>query len=142
MRSQTAPSLPAAPFRESSAAELVFHGVEQAGPSFEGRVFLNNENADETTPLTAEAGYGGSFHVYGYGEPLPPATAAARESATGAVAPIDKRVTADPDALRVALERAEGITVTVVAVPVDPGGPLPDRAFEDVEAVFDRAARG
>src|SRR2546425_10342320 len=48
-------------------ADIVFEGVEQAGGSFEARVFLNNPEADTSTPMTPEHGYAGSFHVYGYG---------------------------------------------------------------------------
>ena len=122
------------------AAEIVFSGVEQAGPSFEGRVFLNNPSASGSTPLDAAAGYAGSFHVYGYGTPAPPGVAeavAARGAEGGAVAPIEKRVRADEAAVRAALERTDQLVVTVVTVPVDPGGAPPERAFEDVQVVFD-----
>ena len=142
MSSRTSPPVPAAPFREARAVELRFGGIEQAGPSFEGRVYLNRPDADEHAPRTPEAGYAGSFHVYGYGEPLPPAVAEAKERAPGgaAAAPIELRVTADPAAVRAAVADADELTVTVVAVPVDPGGALPERPFERVEAVLDRAA--
>jgi hypothetical protein len=141
MGSYTAPSIPLREFRDARAAELVFRGVEQAGPSFEARVFLNNPAADETTKGTPEAGYAGSFHVYGYGEHPPPAMAEAKASRApgGApVAPIEKRLRVDEAALRTALERSDELTVTVVPVPADPGGPIPDRPFEDVEVVLDR----
>src|SRR5438067_7855743 len=59
--------------------DLVFRGVEQAGPSFEARVFLNNPAADESTLQAPETGYAGSFHVYGYGEPAPPAIVEAKQ---------------------------------------------------------------
>jgi hypothetical protein len=144
MGSHTAAPIPIAPFREARELELRFGGIEQAGPSFEGRVFLNDASADERSPLTPEAGYAGSFHVYGYGRPLPPAVAEAKErQAPGgpAVVPIEARLVADPAAVRAALERADDqLTVTVVPVPVDPGGPVPERPFETVEAIFDRAA--
>jgi hypothetical protein len=48
-------------------ADIKFAGIDQAGKSFEGRVFLNNPAADENTPTTKEQGYSGSFHVYGFG---------------------------------------------------------------------------
>jgi len=48
-------------------ADILLHGVEQSGASFEGRVFLNNPKATHDTPTTPEHGYAGSFHVYGYG---------------------------------------------------------------------------
>jgi hypothetical protein len=143
MATQTARPVPAAPFRAARTVELRFGGVEEAGPSFEGRVFLNNPAAEERSPLTPEAGYAGSFYVYGYGEPLPPAVAdAKRRAPDGAViVPIDMQLALDPAAVRAAVADADELTVTVVPVPVDPGGPLPERAFERVEAVFDRAGR-
>jgi hypothetical protein len=139
MASYTAPPIPA-PSRTFRAAALVFRGVDQAGPSFEGRVFLNRPDADETTPRTPEMGYAGSFHVYGYGEAAPPAIAEAKRSgATGPVAPIEKRVLADETALRAALADSDEVTVTVVPVPNDPGGATPERPFEDLTVLFDPA---
>ena len=37
-----------------------------------------------------------------------------------------------------ALEGAGELTVTVVPVPADPGGEVPERPFQDVEIVFGR----
>ena len=48
-------------------ADLEFYDVEHAGASFEGRVFLNNENADEATPKTKEYGYADSFYIFSHG---------------------------------------------------------------------------
>jgi hypothetical protein len=141
MGSYTARPIHVGSFRESRRAELVFRGVEQAGASFEGRVFLDNPDANEATLKTAGNGYAGSFHVYGYGDHPPPALAAQkmRRGAAGpAVAPIEKRVNVDAAVLRTALERSDELTVTVVPVPADPGGPVPERPFETVEVVFDR----
>jgi tyrosinase len=53
--------------REFSRADIEFHGVDHAGASYEGRVFLDNPSADETTPKSPEAGYAGSFHIFGHG---------------------------------------------------------------------------
>jgi hypothetical protein len=130
-------------FRGARRAEVVFAGVDQAGPSFEARVFLNNPDADESTAQTPETGYAGSFHVYGYGEPAPPAIAEAKAKqggGGGAVAPIEKRLHADEAAVRAALEGSDELTITVVPVPADPGGAAPVRPFEHVDVVFDRAA--
>jgi hypothetical protein len=141
MASYTAPPIPAAPFRGERRAELVFAGVEQGGPSFEGRVFLNNPDADESTARSPETGYAGSFHVFGYGEQAPPAIAEARvgrAEGDGPVAPIEKRVRPDEGAVRAALERSDELIVTVVPVPADPGGAIPERPFERVEAVFQK----
>lgn len=132
-----------ASFRGARRAEVVFAGVEQAGPSFEARVFLNNPEADESTPQRPETGYAGSFHVYGYGEPAPPAIAEAKAKQAeggGAVAPIEKRLHADEVAVRAALEGCDELTITVVPVPADPGGAVPARPFEHVDVVFNRAA--
>ena len=90
-------------------ADIVFDGVEQAGGSFEARVFLNNPEADASTPMTPEHGYAGSFHVYGYGrypgEPAP---------AGSPTAPTTRYITAT-DAVRAALASGD-VTVTTVAV--------------------------
>ena len=122
----------------------MFEGVDQAGPSFEARVYLNHPGADETTPRTPEAGYAGSFHVYAYGTPAPPAIAErkTRQAARGhePIAPIEKRLHADERALRTALERSDELIISVVPVPVDPGGPVPERPFTNVHVVFDRGA--
>ncbi len=48
-------------------ADLIFEDVDHAGPSFEGRVFLNNPNATAETATTLENGYAGSFHIFGHG---------------------------------------------------------------------------
>lgn len=143
MAARTSSPVSVTPFRGKLRAELVFGGVEQAGPSFEGRVFLNNPDADESTPLTPETGYAGSFHVYGYGTPAPPAVAEAKAKQArggGPVAPIEKRVQADERALSTAIEGSNELTITVIPVAVDAGAATPERPFEDVEVVFDRAA--
>ena len=77
--------------------------MEQAGPGYEARVFLNNPDADQNTPRTAEHGYAGSFHVYGLGVPLPEKAA------------IQKSVMAT-DAVRAATKDSSHVTVTVVPV--------------------------
>ena len=47
--------------------DLELHGIDHSGLSYEGRVFLNNPRATENTALDAEAGYAGSFHIFGHG---------------------------------------------------------------------------
>lgn len=47
-------------------ADLIFYGVDHAGPSYEARVFLNRKDADADTPREAAAGYAGSFMVFGH----------------------------------------------------------------------------
>jgi len=93
--------------------ELVFHGIDQSGPSYEARGFLNNPDADAATPLTAEHGYAGSVHVYGYGQwraadPGAPPPGQSR-------APMTRTLDAT-EAVRRALAAGPDLTVTVVAV--------------------------
>ena len=83
MGAQTSGPISVESFESLDRPELVFRGVEQAGPSFEGRVFLNQPDADEATATSPEAGYAGSFHVYGYGEHPPPALADEQGDAEG-----------------------------------------------------------
>lgn len=52
---------------EVARADLIFYGVDHSGPTYEGRVFLNNPKASEKTAMTAEEGYAGSFMVFGHG---------------------------------------------------------------------------
>jgi hypothetical protein len=117
---------PAQGFR---CADLVFEGVEQAGRSFEARVFLNKPDADERTARTLGAGYAGAFHVYGYG-PQQPRGPGVRSSAQSA--PITKYLVAT-EAVRQALRKTARLSVTVVAVP-----PVAGPHFHQVMLVFDR----
>jgi hypothetical protein len=48
-------------------ADLRFYGVDHSGPSYEARVFINNREASEQTPLTTESGFAGSYHIFGHG---------------------------------------------------------------------------
>jgi tyrosinase len=48
-------------------ADLEFEGVDHSGASFEGRIFLNNTGATQSTPTSLEHGYAGSFHIFGHG---------------------------------------------------------------------------
>ena len=50
-----------------SRADIIFHQVDHSGASFEAAVFLNNKDANETTPTELEQGYAGSFHIFGHG---------------------------------------------------------------------------
>jgi hypothetical protein len=95
-------------------ANIQFEGVEQAGPAYEARVFLNNAGADANTPMTPQHGYAGSFHVYGLGVPLEGGPFAAAQ------APISKSLVAT-EAVRAAASKTPNVTVTVI--PVYPGTP-------------------
>jgi glutamine amidotransferase-like uncharacterized protein len=48
-------------------ADLVFYGVDHSGPTYEGRVFLDNPRATERTPRDIAKGYAGSFTIFGHG---------------------------------------------------------------------------
>jgi hypothetical protein len=48
-------------------ADLEFHGVDHSAESYEGRVFINNRDANKTTAKTFANGYVGSFHIFGHG---------------------------------------------------------------------------
>jgi hypothetical protein len=48
-------------------ADLQFHRVEHRGDSYEGRVFFDAPDASADTPADLEAGYAGSFYVFGHG---------------------------------------------------------------------------
>jgi len=49
-------------------ADLEFEGVEHDGASFVMHVFLNNPDADGTTPRTPEQHYAGYLTVFAHGE--------------------------------------------------------------------------
>jgi hypothetical protein len=46
-------------------ADVELHRVDQAVPSYEGRLFLGRPDADRDTPLEEREGYVGSFFVFG-----------------------------------------------------------------------------
>ena len=48
-------------------ADLELYGIDHSGPSYEGRVFLNNPRADENTALDIKNGYAGSYNIFGHG---------------------------------------------------------------------------
>ena len=99
-------------------ADIVISGVEQAGPSFELRVFVNNPSATADTPTTPENGYADSVYVYGYGTAA--ASGLERES-RGARLPMTRYVVAT-EVLGAAAAKGEAVSITLVPVPFgDPG---------------------
>jgi hypothetical protein len=117
-------------------ADLVFRGVEHLRESFEARVFVNEDDADENTPTDDEHGYAGYFVVFGHGG------CAGDE---GHCDVPDLEAQRDPEDLRLAhpltpqtklvvateaLQRLEEPTFTVTVIPVQPGESAPRR--EDV----------
>jgi hypothetical protein len=101
-------------------ADIVVAGLEQAGPSFELRIFLNNPRADADTELAQATGYAGSIHVYGYGQP--PAGVGARAGPHPRI-PMTRYVMAT-EAVRTAAAQGPTAAVTLVAVPLET--PVPD----------------
>ncbi len=55
------------PLEDVSRVDIEFEQVDHSGASFEGRVFLNNPEADENTDPSPENGYAGSFFIFGHG---------------------------------------------------------------------------
>lgn len=106
-----------------SRADLVFEGLDHSGVSYEGRVFLNNEAADERTAKTARNGYAGSYHIFGHGgcfgdvghcdvrglpRPYDPRPA-------HPLTPAKKTVIAT-EAIRQAMKRGKTVRVTIVPI--------------------------
>jgi hypothetical protein len=50
-----------------SRVDIEFLGVDHSGSSYEGRVYLNNPQAGPDTDRSAEAGYAGSYFIFGHG---------------------------------------------------------------------------
>jgi hypothetical protein len=50
-----------------SRADIEFEGLDHSGSSYEGRVFVNNPDADADTELTLDSGYAGSYYIFGHG---------------------------------------------------------------------------
>jgi tyrosinase len=120
--------------RDARRADIEFHDVEHEGASYEGRVHLNNPDADESTGCD-DPSYAGSYHIFGHGgcfgdqghcdveprrrydprpaHPLAPA----------------KKVVIATDAVRRAIEQGDVATVTVVPI-IEP---LP---YKDIDAKY------
>jgi hypothetical protein len=96
-------------------ADIVLSGIEQAGPSFELRVFVNNPAADAATAPVLDEGYAGSVYVYGYGTP---------PAGTEHI-PMTRYVVAT-EALRAAAAKSSSATVTLVPVAFAGGEPEVD----------------
>jgi tyrosinase len=110
-----------------SRADLIFDGLDHSGPSYEGRVFLNNEGAHAGTPTTPEHGYAGSFHIFGHGGCY--GSDITHCQLTGPRRPYDPRpghpltparkIVIATDALKLACAKSGEMTVTIVPVVYD-----------------------
>jgi tyrosinase len=117
---------PALAERVFHRADLIFHGVDHSGDSYEGRVYVNEPDADAATGRQTSS-YVGSFHVFGHGECF--GDVGHCELPTGPRQPFDLRpahqltphtkVVIVTEPLRTIIAEADSrdsITVTVVAV--------------------------
>jgi hypothetical protein len=117
-------------------ADIAVEGLDQAGPSFDLRIFLNNPEADAATDPMQAAGYAGSIYVYGYGSPPEDMLAEARRSGARSSLPMTRTVVAT-DAVRRAQAAGATATVTLVPVPFDSPGPEIDLDSVDVSVLID-----
>ena len=64
----TAPALDSSSLdSDFSRADIEFLGLDHAGSSYEGRVFLNNPTATGQTTRSPQSGYAGSYFIFGHG---------------------------------------------------------------------------
>jgi hypothetical protein len=94
-------------------ADVVLTGLDQAGPSFELRVFLNNPHADAGTEPASDVGYAGSVYVYGYSRP---AEGVSAQPDPHPRIPMTRYVMAT-EAVRAAAAKGPTATVTLVPIP-------------------------
>jgi len=114
----------AGPEHRYNRADLEIQGIYHGEASSEGRIFLNNPSADEKTPRTPEAGYAGSFHIFGHGGCLgDPGHCEVNEHnreeydfrPPHPLTPANKRVSVT-NTLREIAKRTKTVTVTIVPV--------------------------
>jgi tyrosinase len=102
-------------------ADIEFHGVDHAGASYEGRVYLNNPEADENAGY-ADPTYAGSFHIFGHGgclgDPGHCEVTPRRKYDPRPSHPLTKakKVVVATDAVKRAIEQGTEVTVTVVPI--------------------------
>jgi hypothetical protein len=110
---------------EFTRADLVFYGVDHSGPSFEARIFLNKPDADLGTPRDPEAGFAGSFTIFGHAGCA--GDAGHCDVPTEPADPFDARpphpLTRQTKTVIIteALRRVTGPELTITIVPVRPG---------------------
>lgn len=105
----------------ASRADIEFHNVDHAGPSYEGRVYLNNPDADESTGHD-DPSYAGSYHIFGHGGCLGDQghceVTPRRRYDPRASHPLTpaKKVVIATEAIKHAIEQGDEVTVTVVPI--------------------------
>jgi tyrosinase len=114
--------------------DIEFHNVDHAGASYEGRVYLNNPDADENTGYE-DASYAGSYHIFGhggcFGDPGHCDVEPRRRYDPRPSHPLTpaKKVVIATEPVKKAIEAANEVTVTVVPI-VEP---LP---YEDIDPKY------
>ncbi len=102
-------------------ADIEFHGVDHAGASYEGRVYVNNPDADENTGYD-DPSYVGSYHIFGHGGCLGDAghceVKPRRKYDPRPAHPLTraKKVVIATDAVKREIEQGNEVTVTVVPI--------------------------
>jgi hypothetical protein len=102
-------------------ADVEFHGLDHAGATYEGRVFLNRPDANEQTPRNVPE-YAGSYFIFGHGGCLgDPGHCDAKQRRfydPRSVHPLTPtlKVVFATEALRRVKDGAEQIAVTVVPI--------------------------
>ena len=105
----------------ASRADIEFHDVDHAGASYEGRVYLNNPDADESTGYD-DPSYAGSFHIFGHGgclgDPGHCEVTPRRKYDPRAAHQLTpaKKVVIATEAIKRAIEEGNEVTVTVVPI--------------------------
>jgi tyrosinase len=106
---------------DPNRADIEFHSVDHAGASYEGRIYLNKPDADESTGY-ADPSYAGSYHIFGHGgclgdpghcevRPRRPYDPRPSHPLTPA-----KKVVIATDAVKRAIQAGDDVTVTVVPI--------------------------
>jgi hypothetical protein len=101
--------------------DVEFHEVDHAGASYEGRVYLNNPDADQSTGVE-DPSYAGSYHVFGHGgclgDPGHCDVEPRRKFDPRPSHPLTKatKIVITNDAGKQAIQEREEVTVTVVPI--------------------------
>jgi tyrosinase len=107
--------------REYYRADIEFHDVDHAGASYEGRVYLNNPGADDSTGRD-DPSYAGSYYIFGHGgclgDPGHCDVKPRREYDPRPAHPLTpaKKTVIATDAVKRAREQGDQVTVTVVPI--------------------------